>query len=530
MICKPRGKSWTLELPKDAELINTLERIPGLKIEIGNNVMSGSADAVGAGAVLLGAPTPARWGSVGTCDDPRLRSYQREGVVSLNGIMQMTGGALLADDVGLGKTLQAITLMKNTKGRVLVVCPAYVRETWRDELTKWGETDAVVLGPRKNKKATEAWDTAKDRRIVVTSYEMAKQAMELAFSARAPQLLVMDEIHLVKGRTNARAKEMQNIAMLSTYKLGISATPSWNRPRDIFQLLRILFGTRFGSGWDFDRRYCGGQLNEWGGMENKGATNTDELKQRLSYYMVRREKSEVGAELPPLSRQVMWVDCTEEARIAFERAMLSTSDAGAIARALEATHQAKLEPAMELAVQAKKFLMFTWRRDHAKQMAKVLHEERDTPCVAVTGEMNTEQRMAQCKMAQANGWGVVATIDAAGAGLNLQGIASTGIMHAIDWVPAKMAQAEGRLHRMGQTLPVQWIYVAMKDSMDSLVVRTVVDKMDQHRAILGGVDSLGLRDALGDRIDGAGSVVDEAAALSALYESMKSMESPDDTA
>ena len=81
---------------------------------------------------------------------------------------------------------------------------------------------------------------------------------------------------------------------------------------------------------------------------------------------------------------------------------------------------------------------------------------------------------------------MVATIDAAGAGLNMQGVAHYGIMHAIDWLPNKMHQAEGRLHRIGQTNGVVWNWIAMRDSADEMVVRTVVEKMDQMHSILGG--------------------------------------------
>jgi SNF2 family DNA or RNA helicase len=251
-------------------------------------------------------------------------------------------------------------------------------------------------------------------------------------------------------------------------------------------------------------------------MDNKGATRTDELKHRLSFYMVRRLKKDVLKELPDLRRQTIWVEGTKEAAGAFERAMgLGMLRESNIHEAIEATLEAKIPAALDLAEQAGKFLLFTWLKRHAKLM----HEEmldRGVPNVLVYGEDTVDRRRKQIALAAAKGWGVVATIDAAGAGLNLQGITHYGIMHAIHWRPNMLVQGEGRLHRIGQTHGVQWTYLAMKDSIDQLVIRTVVEKLDYLAATMG--TERGLRNALDDNINGAGQ--DEKALLKAIYDSL----------
>jgi SNF2 family DNA or RNA helicase len=81
----------------------------------------------------------------------------------------------------------------------------------------------------------------------------------------------------------------------------------------------------------------------------------------------------------------------------------------------------------------------------------------------------------------------------------LRDVASYGIMHSIDWVPNKMVQAEGRLHRMGQVGNVHWVYLAMKETMDAAVVRTVIMKMDYWRGVMGQDDGRSFRDDLDDQ-------------------------------
>jgi SNF2 family DNA or RNA helicase len=78
----------------------------------------------------------------------------------------------------------------------------------------------------------------------------------------------------------------------------------------------------------------------------------------------------------------------------------------------------------------------------------------------------------------------------------LQHVASNGIMHAIDPVPLKLIQTEGRLDRIGQKEPIQWTYMALRDSADELVIHLAVEKLDQFRESVPGATNTGLSDAL----------------------------------
>lgn len=512
------GNVWTLELGREyAESKETLLGLPGLRFLDSSNRVEGSIDAVAAAALRLNKDVVQHLQPVDYASRTDLRVYQQQGVAWLLATLKIHGGALLADEMGLGKTAQAIvtaTELTRGGGRILVICPAYLRTNWVAEIEKWsGDNSIVSLGPKTNKKSKEAWDKAAQARWVITSYDMAERALPTAFKFSAPKMLLMDEAQYLTGRKNKRSNHLESIAALSTYKLAITGTPERDRPRDFYQILRLLFGTRFGSSFDFDMAYCGGAINQHGGLDNKGATRTDELAQRLSWYMLRRLKKDVAQDLPELQRNVVWVDAEAQATQAFHNAM-SSQHKDATYRALESTLLAKMPIACELAKAAKRFLMFTWLKDHAYQMWRVLNEEMETPCDLVTGDIAADKRRSIIDAAASAGRGVIATLGSVGVGINAQGLGTCGIFHAIDFVPTNMGQAEARLHRLGQRAVVTWTYIAMKESMDELVVRKIVEKLNQHVAVVG--DGHEMRNAFDDST----SPDVEEAALKELYESL----------
>jgi SNF2 family DNA or RNA helicase len=477
------------------EQIEQLHPLPGAYLNTFSERVEGAPDVIEAAAkrlnVSLTMPEPMPLLHVGGEVTDRLREYQKHGVLEVWRRLQAYGGAVLADDMGLGKTLQAITVGKVVGGRRLVVAPGAVRETWRDDLRKWGEENVAILGPQTTKAKKAEWDRAKTAAWVVTSYEMAQQVWDHAFRRSLPSLLIIDEAHMLAGRKSIRGQTLKTMGVMSKYRLALTGSPVWDRPRNLHQLLSVVLGSRaFGSSYDFDLAYCAGFINEHGGMDNRGASRTDELRRRLSHYMVRREKKDVLQELPPLTRTIRWVEATPKATKAFDSFALRIKGTH-ISDALEATLDGKMKEAARLAAEVKRFVLFTWTRAHAHKLAKMLVEEHDTPCVSVTGDMSTDQRQREIKAAASLGIGVVATMDSVGTGVDaLKHVAQTAIFHAISYKPQLMAQAEARLHRLGQTGNVQAIYLAMKDSADQLVVDTVVEKLDQFSQLVGGDTSM----------------------------------------
>lgn len=514
-----RHRDWRLNVPlHETETQDALQDIPGLGFSYEAGQVRGSIDAVRAAcmALKITEPTVQKELLVLKGQLP-LMDYQTQGVSALTQLLQTHGGALLADDMGLGKTLQTIATANHLGcQRVLIVCPRFLSFNWSEELTKWGEPDFVLMTPGTTKRHAKMWETATTAKWVITSYEMLPKVAEQAFATMAPDFIAFDEAHMVKNVSAGRSQVAKDVANLAPFKLAITATPMWSRPKDFFGILKVLFGKRFGSRTAFFKRYCGGTINAYGGLQANGATHEAELKARLGDYMVRREKKDVAKDLPSLTRQVIWLPTDVEGEKALKAAVLN-KQRNATYEAVRATAVAKMDAACELANTAKQFVLFTYERKHAEQLGAKL-ELMGTPCVVIHGGLPIEQRQARIGKAKFLKCGIVATIDSLGAGVNLQGVAHIGIMHVLDWVPLKLAQAEARIHRLGQTQNVHWYYLACKETIDEVIVRNIVSKMDQWRAIIGSDSNRGLRDDLGGDIGGGTSEED---ALRAIYAAME---------
>lgn len=488
-----------------------IEHIPGLKAYGGNIV--GPVDGM---AVLAQRSTYAGFpdaASVYSLPDPLqpplagLRDYQLGGIARLVGNLRRDGGALLADDMGLGKTVQTIGtwLALGKPVPILVVAPASVRRGWIREFKKWAGVEATLV-----ETGAQAKQVTRATQVVITSYELVKK-LNPDFTAH---MLVMDEAHLLRGRMAGRSNTLLEVGKLASYKLALTGTPMWSRPRDFWMLLKILFGYRFGTADEFDYAYCGATVNQWGGKENKGATRLGELKLRLPYVMLRRTKENVASELPSFTRVIRWVPALKLATKSLEAFALKQ---GSFADALNATLDAKVDAAIEAAMSAGRFLLVTWQKKHAEILHERLNEE-GYPCEIITGDYSHAEREAAIDRARASGASVVCTIDSTNAGVDgLQHVASTAIFHALDYVPIKLAQMEARLHRIGQSQPVTAVYLAMEDSADSFVVQTVLDKLDAWKATMGNDATA----EMGDTMGAPNMKRSEADALAAIYAAME---------
>lgn len=373
------------------------------------------------------------------------------------------------------------------------------------EFRKWAGVEVTLV-----ETGAQAKGIQRGTKVVISSYELVKKLNP----DWTPTMLVMDEAHLLRGRMAGRSQTLLEVGKLCSYKLALTGTPMWSRPRDFWMLLKILFGYRFGTADEFDYAYCGATVNQWGGKENKGATRLSELRLRLPYVMLRRTKEQVASELPSFTRVIRWVPALRTATKSLEAFALKQMS---FADALNATLDAKIDAAIEAAMSAGRFLLITWQKKHAEILHEKLNEE-GYACELITGDYSHAEREAAIDRARSTGASVVCTIDSTNAGVDgLQHVASTAIFHALDYVPIKLAQMEARLHRIGQSQPVTAVYLAMEDSADSFVVQTVLDKLDAWKATMGADATA----SMGDTMGAPNMKRSEEEALAAIYAAMK---------
>jgi SWI/SNF-related matrix-associated actin-dependent regulator 1 of chromatin subfamily A len=458
--------------------------------------------------------------------------YQKAGVK----FMTDRQASLNADEPGLGKTIQAIgTINANPEIRyTLVVAPTSLIKNWAREAGKWLTRDTFIEVVEDNELPEYVsvllpdLDTATPNRnvFVITNYERLYRNPHLM--ATKWDAVIVDECHYVKNPEAKRSLAVYKVTSETKWKMYLSGTPMMNRPVELQPILGILDPERFGSPlrpndpeerkkrWHFLKRYCDAHQElrgrEWRWVFD-GASNLDELQERLrSTLMIRRLKQDVLLELPPKRRSIIpletkWVEPENikrqleamEAADAELRLARTEDDRAAYAAAAE-----KLKYLNEVAFEdmakyrhmlalskvpaatdyittllesgVEKIIVFAHHRDVLEALQTNLGAYSPT---LIYGGMNTEVRDQAVQRFQNDPTCRVflGGIQAAAEGLTLTA-ASHVVFVEVDWVPAKITQAEDRAHRIGQ-LDIVFVHQLIIDNtLDAYMIKKVVWKQE----------------------------------------------------
>lgn len=157
---------------------------------------------------------------------------------------------LIADEVGLGKTIEAGIIYQELQARtelkrVLVVCPAALTNKWQSELLNRFQEDFSILGVKEFRKFMDAYDKNGDRVelkgiISLEGIRRADIAGRIADGQYDFNLVIVDEAHHMRNR-NTRSNDVGVILTdLAEAMLLLTATPLQTGNEDLFQLLHIL--------------------------------------------------------------------------------------------------------------------------------------------------------------------------------------------------------------------------------------------------------------------------------------------------
>lgn len=249
----------------------------------------------------------------------RLAGKQRAGV---NFMLETAGGhAILADDMGGGKTVQAISAVYESwirengdapfTGRVLVIAPASVLDHWRRELKKWADVpdEKIVIvdasGKDAAKKRAEQVATVPEGGWCLVNWEKLQKRVKLAGeSAKKKGPLdkvkwygvIADEAHRAKNHDSQQSKAMQRLR--APIQIAATGTPVMNNPGELYALLAWLRPEQYTSYWAFYYSYTEFYKGYQGRDVIIGVKNADDLRFELSDKMVRRTKREIHPDIP----------------------------------------------------------------------------------------------------------------------------------------------------------------------------------------------------------------------------------------
>lgn len=420
----------------------------------------------------------------------KLYDFQKEGIEQIE---KFNGRVLLADAMGLGKTIQALTYLKRHKEirPAIIVCPASLKWVWEGQARQHCGLRTTVLSGRKQPKNT----LKRNHPIIILNYDILDAWKDYLISLK-PQIVIGDEIHAIKSPNAKRTKAFRELCRNVPHIIAISGTPLTNRPSELFPTLNILWKKEFPTFMAFGHRYCGVKKVFWGcGWDFRGASNLPELHGRLKRLgMIRRLKEDVLKDLPDKMRIVVPMDI--EDRSEYTKALndfigwLSSKSAAKAKRASKAEELVKIGYLVRLASQLKMKSVFEWIDNFFEEsdgklvlfachrnIIDEIHKRYPKISVVITGSTSMRKRKLVVQKFQRNPKTrlFIGNIRAAGVGIDLWA-ANTVAFVEFGFVPGECVQAEDRTHRIGQTQNVSCYYLCARDTIDESLCKILQNK------------------------------------------------------
>ncbi|MDQ3885970.1 MAG: DEAD/DEAH box helicase [Actinomycetota bacterium] len=433
-------------------------------------------------------------------------------------LRRMRGRAILADEVGLGKTIEAGLVLAELRQRgladkTLVIVPAGLVGQWQEELDRKFLLPSVV--PRAG-----SWEQSTDRPVVVASLAAARRdPLRSTLTGECWDLIVVDEAHRVRNPRSASGRLAR--ALRTRYLLMLTATPVENRLDDLFELVSLVAPGLLGTAKEFHSRHGGTAASDARAVRDVAA-----LQARMREVMVRHRRSEVSVMLPQrLAETVRVVPTPDEAalytqlgtRIREAASSASTSTllalrhtarlAGsgpiALAPALTklgwhelatdaaAVTSGKERPLLELldrrASRGEKVVVFSAFRRTVEHLAAVIESAGLAPAVYHGGLSRRAKDQAVCDFSSHAD--VLVTTEAAGEGRNLQ-FCHVMINYDLPWNPMQIEQRLGRLHRIGQDHDVELTNLVTAGTIDDHLLRVLETKINLFELVVGELDMI----------------------------------------
>ena len=467
---------------------------------------------------------------------PELRPYQTEGADWIVARLQANNRAvLLCDDPGLGKTRQILRAREimGPEDDTLIIAPAGARHVWANEIIKWypaWRRQLLVIEPGTPSLMVEA-RLARPPWIIVLGVDTLPTTgapwRNLLRKTRG-KLLVIDEAHYLKNlslRTEmiyGRSGSTNGLQANFDKAVLASGTITPNHAGEFYQHVRTFWphtitvmtpkGDRVISEGEFQERFTTFRVTPYG-RQITGSQNQHVLRQRLGHVVLRRRKSEVLTELPPLQTQDIPLDVraldrktyltddvvhaatplqaiVNSAYLTRDRDLISLmqSETTSLATVRRCLGELKVDATVQwvnerLACGATKMLIFGWHIQVLTRLHRLLAEYDP---VLVTGQTSPHARRDAETLFQTrpNVRVFIGQILACGHAITLTAASEVAIIEP-SWVPSQNNQAISRAHRMGQRDSVLASFLYVPRTIDEHVMKAFRRKADEISILMG---------------------------------------------
>ena len=463
--------------------------------------------------------------------DMELLEYQIRSAMTV--LRRLRGRALLCDEVGLGKTIEAglvlsELLMRGLVRSVLVLTPPSLITQWQGEMRrKFGIELISHDDPAFRQREADAWKC--HDRVIVSQHTAKREPHRSAILNRKWDMVIVDEAHHLRNRTTAIWKFASEIQ--KQFILLLTATPVQNNLEELFNLVTLLEPGLLSTKRDFSQRFISKE-------DKLTPKNVDELHTLLSEVMVRNRRSTVGLQFTKRFARTESVTMTaaekglyeavaalvrdqlrDKTRTpAFNRMTLITlqmalgSSSAAAAAMLENLLDKPILPASQ-----RQSILECSGSASQNQSAKVdrllgLLEEFPDKLVIFT-QFRATQEMLRCRLVQAGhdvavfhgGLSRVAKeaaiehfresarlmvcTESGSEGRNLQ-FAQGLCNFDLPWNPMKIEQRIGRLSRIGQKRDVYVFNFVAAGTVEAAVLHLLEAKLNMFELVIGEVDMI----------------------------------------
>ncbi len=443
-------------------------------------------------------------------------------------LKQFRGRVLLADEVGLGKTIEAGMVLKEyaMRGmaeRMLVLTPASLVGQWREEMeTKFGLAFATTYDPLLREDAALFWDQP---RIVASIATARRQEHMEALSRRQLDIVVVDEAHHLRDSSSAGWKLVD--ALNKRFLLLLSATPVQNDLVELYNLLTLLKPGIFKTLKEFRAAYM------TPGKPRQPA-NPDGLRQLMRGAMIRNTRAVVALKLPRRHASTIRVEPSAGEAAAYaalaDAARCLATEGGGIGRQRLVLHHLLAAAGSSPAAAAKVAEQIgertggtSWRL-LAERLAAIPCSAKETALVELLRKNPDEKKLVFVQAratlehltlrleaegislarfdgsmsgpdkdaaiaAFATSASVLLCTQSGGEGRNMQ-FCNTLINFDVPWNPMAIEQRIGRIDRIGQEREVFVFNLVTSGTVEEQVIGLLEEKISMFELVVGEVGAI----------------------------------------
>ncbi|MDR7314142.1 SNF2-related protein [Brevibacillus nitrificans] len=442
-------------------------------------------------------------------------------------LLEMRGRAILADEVGLGKTIEAGLIMKEYMVRglakkILVLVPASLVIQWTKELYQKFGIAAVA------QKKEYMW---RQHDVVVASIDTAKRdphrrhVLDIDYD-----MLIIDEAHKLKNKRTRNYQFVKEIR--KKYCLLLTATPIQNEMDELYNLINLLKPGHLGHTATFSSNYVEGK---------RQSKNSEKLREEIEKVMIRNKRSDGGIQFTSRRVQSVPIQLSAEemalydgvtrfvreqyhtgitggaggfnslSLITLQREVCSSKEAAFMTlynmHQRTAENSVMREQIMELVEMIKqidthskaaktvkliqdindKVIIFTEYRATQNYLQKYLHDHGITS-VPFRGGFKRSKKDWMTDLFQNRAQVLIAT-EAGGEGINLQ-FCNQVINYDMPWNPMRVEQRIGRVHRLGQTRDVHIHNLSTVGTIEEHILNLLYEKIDLFEMVIGELDDI----------------------------------------